>query len=189
MGTFRTKRPQQRRARRNGCFRRLWYRETSSSLVHLLNSPCKGVEDSIEFSIARCGFCGSFSVKLRFRIPKVRGQTEWIPDSSSCITASYALVDSGFNKQKFPGFRIPQAKFPRISLNEVILNANIFSQFWMISMAFQPIRNSEIFWMNKRTLPESLGFDVMDSPGSVVVTRSLTWSLLPFIDCCLFQHR
>ena len=104
-------------------------RETSSSLVHLLNSPCKGVQDSIEFSIVCCGFCGSFSVKLRFRIPKVRGQTEWIPDSSSCITASYALVDSGFNKQKFPGFRIPQAKFPRISLNEVILNDNIFSQF------------------------------------------------------------
>ena len=91
--------------------------------------PCKGVQDSSEFSIVRCGFCGSFSVKLRFWIPKVRGQTEWIPDSPSCITAFYALVDLGFKKQKFPGFRIPQAKFPRISLNEVILNANIFSQF------------------------------------------------------------
>ena len=51
----------------------------------------------------------SFSVELGFRIRIVSG----IPDSYTCIPNSKAQ-DSGFHKQKFPRFRIPNAKISRI---------------------------------------------------------------------------
>ena len=51
----------------------------------------------------------SFSVELGFRIRIVSG----IPDSYTCIPDSKAQ-DSGFHKQKFPRFRIPNAKISRI---------------------------------------------------------------------------
>ena len=51
----------------------------------------------------------SFSVELGFRIPIVSG----IPDSYSCIPDS-KTQDSGFHKQEFPRFRIPQATISRI---------------------------------------------------------------------------
>ena len=51
----------------------------------------------------------SFSVELGFRIPIVSG----IVDSYSCIPYSKAQ-DSGFRKQKFPRFRIPDAKMSKI---------------------------------------------------------------------------
>ena len=49
----------------------------------------------------------SLSVDLGFRILIVSG----IPDSLSCIPDSKAQ-DSGFQKQKFPGFSIQLQKFP-----------------------------------------------------------------------------
>ena len=51
----------------------------------------------------------SFSVELGFRIRIVSG----IPDSYTCIPDSKAQ-DSGFHKQKFPRFWIPNAKISRI---------------------------------------------------------------------------
>ena len=51
----------------------------------------------------------SFSVELGFRIRIVSG----IPDSYTCIPDSKAQ-DSGFHKQKFPRFRIPNANISRI---------------------------------------------------------------------------
>ena len=51
----------------------------------------------------------SFSVELGFRIRIVSG----IPDSYTCIPDSKAQ-DSGFHKQKFPRFRIPNAIISRI---------------------------------------------------------------------------
>ena len=51
----------------------------------------------------------SFSVELGFRIRIVSG----IPDSYTCIPHSKAQ-DSGFHKQKFPRFRIPNAKISLI---------------------------------------------------------------------------
>ena len=51
----------------------------------------------------------SLPVEFRFWITIVSG----IPDSLSCISDSEAQ-DSGFHKQKVPGFRIPQAKNSRI---------------------------------------------------------------------------
>ena len=50
-----------------------------------------------------------FSVELGFRIRIVRG----IPDSYTCIPDSKAQ-DSRFHKQKFPRFRIRNAKISRI---------------------------------------------------------------------------
>jgi len=49
----------------------------------------------------------SLSIDLGFRILIVSG----IPDSLSCIPDSKAQ-DSGFQKQKFPGFSIQLQKFP-----------------------------------------------------------------------------
>ena len=54
----------------------------------------------------------SFSVELGFRIRIVSG----IPDSYTCIPDSKAQ-DSGFHKQKFPRFRIQNAKIFRIPLH------------------------------------------------------------------------
>ena len=51
----------------------------------------------------------SFSVELGFRIRIVSE----IPDSYTCIPDSKAQ-DSGFHKQRFPRFRIPNAKISRI---------------------------------------------------------------------------
>ena len=51
----------------------------------------------------------SFSVELGFRIQIVSG----IPGSYTCIPDSKAQ-DSGFHKQKFSRFRIPDAKISRI---------------------------------------------------------------------------
>ena len=49
------------------------------------------------------------SVELGFQMPIVSG----IPDSFSCVPDSKAQ-DSGFHKQNFPGFRIPQANISQI---------------------------------------------------------------------------
>ena len=69
-------------------------------------APCKGIQDSLGFWIPHHGFGipGSLSVVLEFRIPIVSG----IPDSLNCILDSKAQ-DSGFHKQKFPGFTNPDS--------------------------------------------------------------------------------
>ena len=76
---------------------------------------CKGIQDTLGFWIPRrrfwipgTGFRSS-SVELGFRILIVCG----IPDSLSCIADSKAQ-DSGFHKEEFPSFRIPQAIISRI---------------------------------------------------------------------------
>ena len=77
---------------------------------------CKGIQDTLGFWIPRRGFripitgSRSFSVELGFWIRIVSG----ILDSYTCIPNSKAQ-DSGFHKQKFPRFWIPNAKISRIS--------------------------------------------------------------------------
>ena len=69
-------------------------------------APCKGIQDSLGFWIphqipnSSPLLPDSLSVELRFWIPIVSG----IPNSLSCIPDSNAQ-DSGFHKQKFPGFQ------------------------------------------------------------------------------------
>ena len=60
-------------------------------------APCKGIQDSLSFSITRYGF---WILGIGFRIPIVSG----IPDSLSCIL-DYKTHDPGFHKQSFPGFQ------------------------------------------------------------------------------------
>ena len=62
-------------------------------------APCKGIQDSLGFWIPDHRL---LSLELGFRIPVVSG----IPDSLICI-ADYKVQDSGFQKQKYPGCRIP----------------------------------------------------------------------------------
>ena len=74
----------------------------------------------------------SFSVELGFRIRIVSG----IPDSYTCIPDSKAQ-DSGFHKQKFPRFRIPNAKISRIPesgflyMGRFMTNANVSALNWV----------------------------------------------------------
>ena len=65
----------------------------------------------------------SFSVELGFRIRIVSG----IPDSYTCIPNSKAQ-DSGFHKQKFPRFRIPNAKISRIPESGFLYMGQLFSK-------------------------------------------------------------
>ena len=67
--------------------------------INNILGPCKGIQDTPGFWIARHGF--RIFVEQVFWIPIVSG----IPDSLSCI------VDS-----KSPGLRIPRAKFPRLQI-------------------------------------------------------------------------
>ena len=70
----------------------------------LLDSGFHAVDSGFQLLDSR-----SFSVELGFRIRIVSG----ILDSYTCIPDSKAQ-DSGFHKQKFPRFRIPNAKISRI---------------------------------------------------------------------------
>ena len=73
-------------------------------------AQCKGIRDNLGFWIPRCGLripgtgFQSLSVELGFWIPIIGA----IPDSLSCIPDS-KTQDSGFQKQKFAGFRIPDS--------------------------------------------------------------------------------
>ena len=83
------------------------YRELSPHVREsktLLDSGFHAMDSGFQLLDSR-----SFSVKLGFRIRIVSG----ILDSYTCIPDSKAQ-DSGFHKQKFPRFRIPNAKISRI---------------------------------------------------------------------------
>ena len=66
-------------------------------------APSKRIQDSLGFWIPDTGF-QYLSVELGFWIPIVSG----IPETLSCIPDS-KTQDSGFHKQKFPGFRNPES--------------------------------------------------------------------------------
>lgn len=74
---------------------------------------CEGIQDSLGICIQNCrfldsGFRSLMGIQISravSRIPKSR-----ILDSASNIFQA----DLGFHKQKFPGFRIPQANISRI---------------------------------------------------------------------------
>ena len=99
----------------------------------LLDSGFHAVDSGFQLLDSR-----SFSVELGFRIRIVSG----IPDSYSCIPDSKAQ-DSGFHKQKFPRFRIPNAKISRIPESGFLYmgrrlsrnpgQASTFMIFWPLS--------------------------------------------------------
>ena len=75
----------------------------------------------------------SFSVELGFRIRIVSG----ILDSYTCIPDSKAQ-DSGFHKQKFPTFRIPNAKISRIPESEFLYMGR---NFFLLNKCVDQVKN------------------------------------------------
>ena len=100
-----------------GCQKSPHVRESET----LLDSGFHAVDSGFQSLDAR-----SFSVELGFRIRIVSG----IPDSYTCIPDSKAQ-DSGFHKQKFARFRIPNAKFSRIPLH---VATEIFHALFAVSV-------------------------------------------------------
>ena len=77
-------------------------------------------------------------MELGFRIRIVSG----IPDSYICIPDSKAQ-DSGFHKQKFPRFRIPNAKISRIPESGFLYMGRLFLRFAgkRTNSAFREVNN------------------------------------------------
>ena len=75
----------------------------------------------------------SFSVELGFRILIVSG----ILDSYTCIPDS-KTQDSGFHKQKFPTFRIPNAKISRIPESEFLYMGR---NFFLLNKCVDQVKN------------------------------------------------